>query len=180
MIWLWDGGTYQCAWGVRLAKASSTTTTNAGASNSCPAYNLRVIHLRSAAKAGLFVTLTIALSEYGLDCGGAPTTEQSMRCCNTMRCHSPHNHRNRHPGDCCNTMPQMYAVLGQPPAQLSISFSPATLGMVQSFRDPISEFAAKNKVGSHSHDPPKLAVFATARNLRVWMDFQSRLSGLRC
>ena len=48
-----------------------------------------------------------------------------------------------------------------------VSFSPATLGIVQSFRDPISEFAAKNIVGNHSHDPPKLAASATARSLRV-------------
>jgi hypothetical protein len=55
----------------------------------------------------------------------------------------------------------MYAVLGQPTALLIISFSPATLGIVQSFRDPISEFAAKNIVRNHAHDPPK------AQSLRV-------------
>jgi len=64
-------------------------------------------------------------------------------------------------------MPEMYAVFGQPPALLSISSSLRTLGIVQSFRNPISEFAAKNIVGNHSHDPPKLTASATARNLRV-------------
>src|SRR5215469_9492609 len=120
----------------------------------------------SATKVGLFVALTTALSVFGLDCRDAPTTEQSMQCCNAMRCHSRNNHRGHPSGDCCNTLPQTYAVLGQPPALLRISFFPA-LGMVQSFRDPISEFAAKNIVGNHSHDPPKLAASATARSLRV-------------
>jgi len=64
-------------------------------------------------------------------------------------------------------MPEMYAVFGQPPALLSISSSLRTLDIVQSFRNPIFEFAAKNMVGNHSHDPPKLTASATARNLRV-------------
>ena len=64
-------------------------------------------------------------------------------------------------------MAEMYAVLGQPPALLSVSFSPATLGMVQPFSDSVSESAAKGKVGNHSHDPPKLPASATAQGLRV-------------
>lgn len=39
-----DARNSQCVPGGQLAKASSTTTTNSGASGSCPAYNSRVIH----------------------------------------------------------------------------------------------------------------------------------------
>src|SRR5215475_3548505 len=113
-----------------------------------------------AAKTGLFVALTIALSVYGLNCRETPTLEQSIDCCNTMRCHSPRSRRSHHSQDCCNTTPQMYAVLGQPRALLSIAFSPVTLGTVRSFSHPLPEFVATGIVGNHSHDPPPLPVSA--------------------
>lgn len=112
--------------------------------------------MASAAKVVLIVALTIPLSVYGLRCGATATPEQSMQCCNPMRCHSPHNYHDRHNQDCCNTMPEMYAVLGQPAALLGISFSPVTLAIVPSFSNSLSESAASIMVGSHSHDPPKL------------------------
>src|SRR5215471_7154461 len=107
-----------------------------------------------AAKTGLFLALTIALSLYGLNCRGTPTPEQAMHCCNTMRCHSPHSHRTHHSQDCCDTAPEMYAVLGQPRALMSISFTPETFGTVQSFDHPLSESVPSSIVGNHSHDPP--------------------------
>lgn len=120
-----------------------------------------------AAKTGLFAALTIALSLYNLNCEATPAPEQSMHCCNTMRCHSPHGHRSQHSQDCCNTMPQMYAALGQPMAPVSIPFSPVTLGTMPSFRPPLSEVAVSSAVGNHSHDPPRLPVSPMEPALRI-------------
>ena len=117
-----------------------------------------------AAKAGLFVALTIALFIYGLNCQATATPEHAMRCCDTMRCHSPQSHRSQ---DCCNTTPEMYAVLGQPGPPLSASFSPVTLGTVEVFRHPLSVFVASSIVGNHSHDPPQLPVPAMELALRI-------------
>jgi len=61
----------------------------------------------------------------------------------------------------------MYAVLGQPAALMSTSFSPKTLAIVQSFSDPLFKFVASNSVGNHSHDPPKLSVSAMVLTLRI-------------
>lgn len=110
--------------------------------------------MASAAKVVFIVALTIPLSVYGLHCGARAAPEQSMQCCNTMRCHSPRPYRSGHNQDCCNTMPEMYAALGQPAALLDISFSPMTVAIVQSFGNSLSESAA-SMVGSHSHDPPE-------------------------
>lgn len=117
------------------------------------------------AKGGIFVALTIALCVYGPDC--TPTPEPSMACCNTMRVRSPHNHCNHRSQDCCKTVLQMYAALGQPAAPLRTSFSPVMLGVVPPSGDPLSEYAAGRIVGNHSHDPPKFRVSAMALNLRI-------------
>jgi len=60
----------------------------------------------------------------------------------------------------------MYAVIGQPPALLSTSFSPVTLGIVRSLSDPLSEYVASSLIGIHSHDPPQFLTSA-ALNLRI-------------
>jgi hypothetical protein len=61
----------------------------------------------------------------------------------------------------------MYAVLGQPGGLLSISFSPVTLGTVELFSRPVSEFVTSSIVGSHSHDPPQLPASAKEPALRI-------------
>lgn len=101
----------------------------------------------------LALALTVALAAYGLDCLGMATPEQSMQCCENMRCHS-HHRPSGNTQDCCNATPQMYAALGQPPSAQAISFSPVALGVVQAFDDSEITGFFPCIIAGHSHDPP--------------------------
>src|SRR5215469_15202273 len=107
-----------------------------------------------AAKHVLFAALILVLSAYGLECVGVTTPEQSMQCCNTMRCHSPHNRHSHQSMDCCETVPHIQPALGQPSSVRAISFAPATLGLVQGFGDSRLMEVSRGIIGAHAHDPP--------------------------
>lgn len=100
----------------------------------------------------LLSALTIALVGYGFDCLGMTTPEQSMECCNRMRCHS--HHHSKQSQDCCNTTPQAHADLGNPSSLQSISYSPIALGCVHApaHVELIGFFGTV--ITRHSHDPP--------------------------
>jgi len=99
----------------------------------------------------LFVALTVALATYALDCVSMSTPELAMRCCNSMHCHSQHHHKGQ---DCCKTMPEMHAVLGQPSSVQGVSFSPVVLGLVPAFSEASGLEPSAGMIAEHSHAPP--------------------------
>src|SRR5579864_7989766 len=107
-----------------------------------------------SAKCGLVAALAVALATHGLDCMGSATHEEAMQCCNTMRCHSPHNRHSHHSMDCCDATPQMHPALGQPTSVQAISSSPVTLGLVHCSSNSHLMEVSRGIIGAHSHDPP--------------------------
>jgi len=99
----------------------------------------------------LFLALSVALAMYALDCVSMSTPEQAMQCCNSMHCHSHHHHRAQ---DCCKTMPEMHAVLGQPSSAQGVSFSPVVLGLVQAVSEADGLEPSARIIAEHSHAPP--------------------------
>jgi hypothetical protein len=104
-----------------------------------------------AGRGVLFLALSVALATYALDCISMATPELAMRCCNSMHCHSQHHHKGQ---DCCKTMPEMHAVLGQPSSAQGVSFSPVVLGFVQAFSEADRLEPSARIVAEHSHAPP--------------------------
>ena len=84
-----------------------------------------------------------------------------------MRCHSPRGHHSHSSMDCCDTMPQMHAPLGQASVVQSVAFSAVAFGLAQSFSNsPSLAFVPGVFAGGHSHDPPVPSVTA-ALTLRL-------------
>jgi hypothetical protein len=113
---------------------------------------------------GVVAVLSIALAACGPNCMGLATSEHAMACCKEMRCHSHHD-RNQNPQGCCKTIPQKQVALGQPSSMQTISVSPVTLAVMQTFDGPKSHFFASISAG-HSHDPP-VSGSASALPLRI-------------
>src|SRR5690348_11521866 len=111
----------------------------------------------------LFVALTVALATYALDCVSMSTPELAMRCCNSMHCHSQHHHKGQ---DCCKTMPEMHAVLGQPSSVQGGSFSPAVRGPVLALSDASGLECCIGMIAERSAEP---TIFSppTAPPLRI-------------
>ena len=101
----------------------------------------------------LEAVLVVALTVSGVDCLGVHKPDHAMQCCDTMRCHS-HSHHRHQSQDCCNTVAQMRAGLGQASSVLELSLAPVALGLVHVFRDSqMIEFPPRIIV-ERSHDPP--------------------------
>jgi hypothetical protein len=113
----------------------------------------------------LRAVLAVAVTVSGVECLGMRTPERAMQCCDTMRCHS-HSHHRHQSQDCCNTVAQMHAVLGQPSSVLELSFAPIPLGLAHAFRDSqMIEFSPRI-TAERSHDPPS-QLSGTVLSLRI-------------
>jgi hypothetical protein len=97
----------------------------------------------------IVAALTIALAAYAVDCTAA-TPEQATQCCHSMRCAS-HRH---HGMDCCKTMPEMRAALGQPLSTQGFSLINLAFGVVEA-PTVSSNLGLSGPVAiAHSHAPP--------------------------
>jgi hypothetical protein len=101
------------------------------------------------ARQGLVAALTIAIAAYAVDCIAA-SPQQSMQCCQYMRC-SSHGH---HDNNCCKTMPLMKVALGQPSSVQGLSLVPLTLGVVETQTISSSLDLSSPRIMAHSHAPP--------------------------
>ena len=78
------------------------------------------------------------------------TLEQSMQCCNSVRCHSPHRHSGHHSKERRDTTPQMHVVGLQ-----GISFSLLTLQCNPNARSLTFAAATLHDTLTISHCPPQ-------------------------
>jgi hypothetical protein len=115
-------------------------------------YAVRKVHF---ARLIVAVILLVAIGAYSVDCNAMTTPEQAMQCCKSMHCMSSHhNSSGNHSTDCCKTMPDMRAALGQPSSVHSISLSPAALAVL-----PVSKLSQDlqahcSLIAIDSHSPP--------------------------
>src|SRR5947209_14033486 len=85
------------------------------------------------------------------------TPEQAMQCCKSMHCMSGnHNSSGNHSTDCCKTMPDMRAALGQPSSVHSLSLSPAALGVLPVSAQTQNLPAHRSLITTDSQSPPIL------------------------
>jgi hypothetical protein len=109
----------------------------------------RVMHF---AKSILLAILAVALGSYAFDCEAAPTREQAMQCCNSMRCSSHHHHGM----DCCKSMPNLHAPFVQPSSAQSHSFAPVVFAVVSVSGELSGSGCCAQNVAAHCHAPPLL------------------------